>query len=235
MIENTLVVIAFITVLVGIVGKSWDEKQEGLRKLTLKGRIVVLIAAITCSINIYKNIEHRKDMNWQNEQREKLRKIAYQDLGKAIDHLLLPFAYVYVENLDKSAYATLFSEDSNRFLALSDPRFTRHMDMLDFRSIPQNSIFSGKTWGEYFAEDINRTSEELNMLWQKYALYYEPSTIIQINSILHDTYVNMRQTNSTLFFRNPSAAKGSKNGDYNQFINKVRQLSQVTSAHADAI
>ncbi len=225
MIENILTLISLVALIVGIFGKSWDDSKEGLSRLTLKGIIVIIIGIIACSFSLYKNYSNQKKIDWQLAQKAKIMKIAYSELDNALDGLIDPFGTIYSNKIRLSAYATLHSKDSSRFTLLLEPSFVSYLDTFNFQQFPHNTYFNDKTWGDWIAQETQKSELQLEKLWVKYSLYFDTETILQINSIVKDQYFKLKLGNSTIFIPY-SKTYYCKNGNYRSYMEKLSNLKK---------
>ena len=178
--ENILTIISLIALLVGIVGKTWDEKKKGLNRLTSTGRLTVTIGLIVCGISIFKNVQNQNEIDWQNEQKLKIRKIADKEIAIAIRHLTNPFQ---VSRFDTTASAL--------FKKLSDTTFLAELGKINLKTDSNNFYPHIYNW-EHFSEAADRGRLALNAVIDKYAIYMDAETILNIEEILNDEFFQHR-------------------------------------------
>lgn len=227
--ENILTIISLLALLVGIVGKTWNEKKKGLNKLTNTGRLTVIIGVLVCGISIYKNIQNQNEIDWQREQKLKIRKIADKELAIAIRHLTDPFQ---VSRFDTTTIGL--------FKKISDTTFLADLGKQDLRS-DDNKFYPHLYNWEIFTNSAKRGGLALNTAIEKYAIYMDAETIIRVEAIMNDEFFQHRyldikvlvDANSYLetyplayaWFPNFRNARQHDYVDCLLFIDKLKQLA----------
>jgi hypothetical protein len=192
--ENITIGITFIAIIVGTIGNTWDKKKKGIKKLTATGWITIIIGIISCSIGLYKNTQNAKEIDWQEEQKKKVTKIAYSELNRVVDNLLFPFEvlwenFYWASDEDPTDLTKFYKDDNYKFEQLISKKFISQWDSVYITESPINPILSpNKPWWELFSNNAKSNIEDFNTMWLKFNLYYESETVIQISSIQRDTF-----------------------------------------------
>lgn len=244
--ENITIIVSFIAVLVGIVGNTWDVKKKGIKKLTATGWLAIIIGLTTCTIGFYKNYQNEKEFNWQENQRQKIKNLAYKELGRIVYHFDYPIiilSYVAFERF-KFDDSTDNKQSLGTFSLLRNKIFLNSLDSFNLKdTFKDNTVLQVMTWGEFFTENAKKNKEELNALWLKYQFYYDIETLTAINSLLNDEFLNMRLLEidfllninngrnlpvSVIFNRGPD--RGS---EYFKYLDKVDSLLTISNSKSD--
>ena len=69
-ISYFLIIFAFLATLIGIRGKTWNEQQHGLRKISITGWMVFFLACSAAVFSVVK--EYRENVKKGEEEREQL-------------------------------------------------------------------------------------------------------------------------------------------------------------------
>lgn len=189
--ENITIVITLIAIFVGIVGNTWDGKKKGIRKLTVTGWLTIIIGLITSGVGFMKNYQNAKELNWQESQKVRIKKIAYKELNSTVNGLLNSFTLLWYNSCIKfgdSCNISKFNNDFNyKIKELKSKTFISRLDSFYPDDSPENpKIVPNTSWSKLITENANISKQNLNELWLKFHPYFETETVLQINSILND-------------------------------------------------
>ncbi len=85
--------LVFVSAINGIAGKSWDATQKGLARLTLKGRVLILLAVLGLVVGI----RTTRDNHTKLAEVEEVRNMAYSQLMKGVSMMLYPVTSCWKE------------------------------------------------------------------------------------------------------------------------------------------
>ncbi len=244
MIEKISILISFVAIVVGIIGNTWDKKKSGIKRITITGWLIIITGMTTCSIAFYKDFEKKQQLNWQEQQKHKVMKIAYSELDETFNNLLGTFGLVYENSCFDENYThndscnieKFYKDDEYRFKQLTSRYFINFLDSIDLNSSPRYSdVYPEATWGELFFENAVRNKAKLNEIWLKYNLYFTTETILKLNAILNDDFFKMRliyldtlikaNDHKSKYYASWAFVKGPDNGEqYFGYIKKIREI-----------
>ena len=188
-IETLSIVITFISLIIGIFGNTWNNQKRGLRKLTFTGWLTIFVGLSFCIIGILKNFQNQAEINWQENKKEKLKIIAYEELTVTIDNLLIPFTEMYVEaplRFDVEIDCQKFYDDENfRYSELLSKKFISIIDTSYHKGNPETAT---SYWNKHFSVNAKRNQIKLNEIILKYSLYIDLETILQIDSLINSPF-----------------------------------------------
>ncbi|WP_298139784.1 hypothetical protein [Flavobacterium sp.] len=192
MILNFSAIISFTAIIVGIAGNTWDKNKTGIRKVTLTGWFTVIIGLLSCTLAIIQNSINNKELNWQENQKSKIKKIAYNELNRNLESILVPYNILYSE-----IYLTQISDDKNILIVeaekatyseLLSKDFLKDFKKIKFYDIPKYYPIK-KNWLWLLSNNAEINEKKLNNLWLKYAVYLDTETILEINDLINDDYL----------------------------------------------
>ena len=190
--------LAFVAVLAGITGHSWDD---ALNRPTKFGWAVVIIAALTMVLSVVIAYRDRKRIAWQDSQRATIRSIAEGDLREALDYFLFPF-----ERLWRAAIgAEPFCDNARRDLQFDSDRFYHEPDYLvaklrepafretwsDFDLRRVYPSLDNSTWGQFLFEATDRAYGMFESTITKYSAYLEAEVLLQVHALQSDDFFHM--------------------------------------------
>lgn len=236
------IVIAFFVSLVGVVGGTWKSENSGIKKVTLTGWVVIVLAILSCTYGI--RTIHLK--NQEIFQVDRIRTMSHSQITDGVNFLI---RHLFTQELEEK-------ESLKKSLdALTDEDYQRKIGQTLLVSYPElgGDIVSDGPLGvfenpyELYDANIEHGKYLLNDVLIKYARFLKPETIILINKVLHDDFFRNRfqfSQHKTLFVedlmeKSPWNYLGlyyfnavywggnPRNGDnenFNAFIHKVRKL-----------
>jgi hypothetical protein len=174
--------VAFFMTLVGIVGKTWNEKNKGLRRFTYTGIAVLLLALAAFGIGISE--ARKKDAQLRDITR--IRHIANRQILDGVNYLVRHLLAEHVESVSNKA---LFDQiessvnlDSIGRQCLVDPAGSDIAD--NYRGV--GGTFN-QPW-QLIAFDVDHGRQLLDDTILKYGAFVEPDLIVRINEVLGDEF-----------------------------------------------
>lgn len=182
MLSYFLLVVAFFMTLVGIVGKTWNPKTKGMRRLTPTG-IAVLFLALTAFV-IGVSEAHKKDAEIRDIAR--IRHIANHQVLDGVNYLLRHTLSEHVDTLSNKALLDRIENPANLDAigrqCLVDPSGASTAD--GYGGV--GGSFD-QPW-QLIAFDIDHGRQVLNDVIGKYGAFVEPNLILKINDVLADEF-----------------------------------------------
>lgn len=174
--------VALFMTLVGIVGKTWNEKNKGVRRLTPTGIAVLLLALAAFGIGSSEAV--KKDAQLRDIAR--IRHIANRQVLDGVNYLV---RHLLAEHIDSVRNKALFEQiespanlDAVGRQCLVDPSGTNVAD--NYGGVGGNF---NQPW-ELIAFDVDHGRQLLDDAILKYAGFVEPDLIIRINEVLGDEF-----------------------------------------------
>ena len=200
MMQYFSAVLAFVAVLAGITGHSWDNTS--LRP-TLYGWVTIATAASSMLVSVFAAYRNRKKLDWQDSQRATIRGIAKLDLRDALDHVLFPFGELW-----RTATGALpfrgnvhtrpnlefdderFYRDADYLVAkLREPEFREAWSDFDLRRVYPS--LPNSTWGQFLSASTARADNMFESTITKYSAYLEAEVLLQVHALQSDDFFNM--------------------------------------------
>jgi hypothetical protein len=141
-------------------------------------------------------VETRRDhakINWETEQRSKVKRIANRQILAAVRHLLGPFNLIIREIWQKDIVTVdldRLDEDATYMIGLlSIPAVRGAFTLVDLRA--QANLYPTCFWWEFLARHANEACDLLNQAAAKYSGYLEPDAIVAIEELRADRFVRV--------------------------------------------
>jgi hypothetical protein len=193
-IQYISAVCAFIAVVVGVRGHTWDSKR---RRFSWIGWTAIAVGAATTLATIVGAYRDHAKLDWQAAQREKVRHAAQADLREAVHQLISPFGILYENAHFKfhniSFDPEKFHDDTDYMIArLADPQFRGAWTSFDLRKSPEHpDLCPPETWGQFFSNAAERSSQELDMTVSKYSAYLNANELLLIHDLQTDEFFRL--------------------------------------------
>ena len=172
--DYLLLILSFVSALLGIVGNTWDKKKKGIKKLTTLGGVVItvlLFSFILTMSSIYK----------KNKEFSNIKSLVYSKIELGIWDILSPFHF------DGPVIDT-----ANYFCKIKD---TVYLSKLYEESLFDPFARFGTSWTHPYKRDsinLKKGEDLLNEAIDNYHDVLDSKTIQLISSILTDDYYNSR-------------------------------------------
>lgn len=110
-------------------------------------------------------LENQEKINWQEQQKKRILKIAYSEIDEALDNLLGPFGLIYENSCfnkdfvhnDSCDIEKFYQDHEFRFKRLTGKSFINYLDSVDLKSSPKYpDVYPKATWSELFFEASKR-------------------------------------------------------------------------------
>lgn len=103
--------VTLMAIIVSISGKTWDDAQVGVRKLTSTGRWVLVVAMASFFVSVVQDVQENAKAKAQTNQARLIQHLAHEEIGEAVQLLLFPFAELY-QNAHQHAWNYHFYSDA---------------------------------------------------------------------------------------------------------------------------
>ncbi|NME70221.1 hypothetical protein [Flammeovirga aprica] len=214
-IDVITILSTFIATLIGIIGNTWDSKKEGLSKLTVTGRIAVVIAIIAIILaGIQIKEKNRKAISTQQ-----LQSIALNEINSELYELIFTL-YILADAADTSNRPDiLFNEFNLNRNAKSINVFidscivqNECLDTLHLTFYPENV---GLKYQNYQMWQLMEKTylETRNNSYQIISIYkeYIPLEIlVGLNDLFSDDFYKLITLNIPLFARSIEGVRGKR-------------------------
>lgn len=191
MIEYISTIGAFIALIVGVVGNTWDKKKRGIKKVTLTGWITLGIGFLALATSLYRNYQN----HWEARQRANITSIAYFELFEAMHYLTLPLVVLHYNVCQKSnpncSIEPLLRDADYMYSELASESFQKKLANFDFRNRPElPHPWSDRhfLWWTLFYKNAQEGEARFNEVWIKYAIFLDPETLSNIQELLKDPF-----------------------------------------------
>jgi hypothetical protein len=175
------ILIIFLSALIGIFGKSWDESKKGIKRITPKGWITITLAVFSFFFAILTINSKNQRLLKISEIKVFAEKQIFEGTNYLIRHLVSHDLRIEKSNSEifKSLKDTSYLFDCGKSIIIN----------------PDSSglVFDGSNGGfihswELYAANIATGERILNDALVKYIDILEPETIILINEVLNDNF-----------------------------------------------
>ena len=154
----------------------------------------MLIAAGAFAVILSETKRDHAKINWQVEQRSKVRNVANIQIIAAVTQLLWPFNLVIREIWQKGKVTVdldrLDEDVAYMIELLSMPTVRAGFGLIDLRTQP--NVFPKCLWWEFLARHAQDARELLNQAAAKYSGYLSPDTLVAIEELRADEFVRFR-------------------------------------------
>jgi hypothetical protein len=193
-------VLAFVAVLAGITGHSWDDASLGPTRF---GWATIAAAAASMVVSVVAAYRDRKKLDWQDSQLATIRGIAEGDLREALDHVLFPFGELW-----RTATGALpfrgnahtrpglefdderFYRDADYLVAkLREPAFREAWSDYDIRRVYPS--LPDSTWSQFLSASSARADNMFESTIAKYSAYLEADVLLQVHALQSDDFFHM--------------------------------------------
>ena len=90
-------IFALAAALVGIVGGTQDSTRPGIAGITQLGWAAIVVAVLSFAVILIETYRDHAKINWQAEQKAKVRRVANRQVVEAIMYFLSPFRVLLTE------------------------------------------------------------------------------------------------------------------------------------------
>lgn len=200
MMQYFSAVLAFVAVVAGITGHSWDNASLRPTKF---GWATIATAALSMLVSVVAAYRDHKKLAWQDSQRATIRGIAELDLREALDHVLFPFGELW-----RTATGALpfrgnahtrsglefddecFYRDADYAVAkLREPAFREAWPDFDLRRVYPS--LPDSTWGQFLSASTARADNMFESTITKYSAYLEAEVLLQVHALQADDFFHM--------------------------------------------
>lgn len=199
------IIIAFASALIGVVGNTWDSNKTGIRKITLTGWMVVVLAGTSLA---YGGIVIQQK-NKEIIEIGKIRHIAHNQITDGVKYIVRHLTDGDLRERDsiKNTLETLKTIDYQRKIGK-----TRLVTFQGMGGVVSDGPLGGfENTYELFDANINNGKNLLDDVLIKYAQFLKPETIIKINKLLHNNFFVSKYT----FTRNKTYFEEGLNDEVN--------------------
>ena len=187
--------ISFAATLVGITGNTWDKRKRGWRKLTIMGRLVVVLAFASLAVATIQARQAVLDREAQGKKDDLLRDMAREDVLGAIDQITDPFkrlidtARELQPELSKVDPSTAVIEShlkrpSDYLENIGTEDFLKALDDINALTCPrQLAVNPGCTWAKMFGMAAVRGDERLKEVAARYSAVLTPEALRLVQDV----------------------------------------------------
>jgi hypothetical protein len=235
-------VLAFVAVVVGIVGNTWDAKAQRPTEL---GLATVVIAAGSLIVSVLASRRDRKQIRSQEAQLATIQALAVDDLRELLHQFLFPFELLW-QNIVWAVpappkYAALtfdshrFDHDTGYILSkLRDGAYQKAWDDFAMDVPPKYpSLYPPMTWADFFSKSAKRLDDGLEARTTRYGGRLDATELADIRRLQKDQFFRMRlldmptivQANKPRSYPLSAGFNGPDDGtSYLEFLKKLEVL-----------
>lgn len=209
-----LLIIPVFGSIVGLIGKSWDDTKTSRIKLTPRGWTSFTIILIGLGFTAYKAIQTQNENERLKEQRNNVRKLAYDKLYYDCIAAIEPLTTLYLENSKQHAKRSIDDEYNLCVEMMSDraQRVFKDCNLLD--SVKEGTAFDA--WDKSYADYIHgyynsKYPYSMEQTMTRWANYIDMDDLVLIDTIINHSYWTTLQ----------NINYGQTEKERNEFIKKV--------------
>lgn len=240
MLDYFPIVIAFAAVLVGIVGKTWNDQRSGWKRVTWLGWVTIAVglASLLTSFALIR-ASHRRD----DEVRRKAARagaIAMLRIQGALNHLIHPLQRTITVYKGPESWAYLgddqFDMQLERFVTAD---FQSNLSTIYFDQQPPNARAGGRTWEEEFRDSTTYALAEIDRQILIYGRYMPDEVLDALEEFRSEVYLwrihNLAQLRISRRdpSRTASVAEVFDHFALEQFVRSLNALTSKLRAHYD--
>jgi hypothetical protein len=197
----------FAAAVVAVYGDTHNPAKAGLARITRLGWIAAAVALVSFVVVMVQTRRDHAKINWETEQRSKVRRIANRQILAAVRHLLWPFNLVIREIWQKNVVTVdldrLDKDATYMIELLSIPAVRGAFTLVDLRAQP--NVYPTCFWWKFLAQHADEARELLNQAAAKYSGYLEPDALVAIEELRADQFLQVTLSGlSTLVSMNES-------------------------------
>lgn len=235
-------IIAFIAVLLGVFGDTWNPKQKGLKKLLFLGWLSIIIGALALAYNLYQIYEDDKET-------ELLKMETITSLESPVSQVLTPLQNVLIYTKqkfnDKNAYFIVGDNQRDTFVMYMKSEMVKSVIdtiLLKRRPFRLDSV----SWLTYVQDRAAKANVEFSQILGTSDRYLDNQTKHAIRSLLNDPVFKNLQVYKLKIFDQEAVSSGLVrfsesdiadlykiyDGDlYEAFLDKVKKLYDICNAN----
>lgn len=175
-------VLSLAAALTGIIGDTHDE-TAGVTALGWGAIVVAILSFVVLT----------RTLSWQERQKVQIRRVAHQEIAKAVSLLIRPFRTMLYEIWNKDTRSKLIDygrtdDDWYVLEALSRSDIRAEVSRMSCRVSPKH-VYPPIVWWKYLADSATDGSEALNQVAGKYSAYLDAETLIALEDLRSDELV----------------------------------------------
>ena len=204
-------ILVFLLAMAAIPGKSWDDRRQGFSRLTLTGRVIVILALL----GLVGGIRNTQINHAKLADNEKVRQIAYRQLVDGISMILFPITSSWGEPPTNDIEILAKAQGATTIDALAKTRIVPFLDPAEdlMAMIQDPRLFSVSASGtrvasrcgvphggflalyELFDFCINSGESKIKEARQTFLSQFAPKTIQLLHDIQDDEFYTARYRN----------------------------------------
>jgi hypothetical protein len=239
-------VLTLLAAVLGVFGKTWEPDRVGIKRLTLKGWLVVALGLTSAALSV-------NTIATERAEKASFRTVAHEDIAFATDRLLSPFRSLYVKYKGPGFLTASIPQPERQALAALRDKISANSlmsdDFLEYLSVLRADELSGEIRGgtrlPYLDHVAVRTAEGRGSLEKALSLGGELLAVnvrTAISSVLQAPYAQSAEARPAALRSLPDAARTilpSRGGagdalinDYKSYIGLVEALRAAASAQS---
>lgn len=181
-------VVAVLGAVTGLIGETRDKRKSSIFALTSIGwfALVTLSIGFVCSILLTVDAQRRNDL--ARQQRERVRKIAHDEIESMCQQLSAPFCVMYHDATDSEPWSR--NADALRLVVGADAEDTfTSINYSQAPAIDTGFESQNRSYLEWINAIYNSKPDQLLQSMQKWLPYLDSEEIILINDICNHSYL----------------------------------------------
>jgi hypothetical protein len=183
--------LTFAAAVVAVYGDTHDPARAGLAGITWLGWVAATVALVSCVVIIVETRRDHAKIDWETEQRSKVRRIANRQILDAAQYLFGPFNsivfMIWEKGVVKVDLDRLDQDATYMIKVLSRSKVRGAFGLIDLRAQP--NVIPECFWWEFLAQHAEEARELLNQAAAKYSGYIEPDVLVAIEELRADEFL----------------------------------------------
>ncbi len=185
-------VVSLFAALIALRGDTWKSQEVGFKRLTIQGRIALLIAVAACVVGLLSFQESRKTELQLSQRSAELRHLAHEKIDRARRQIVFTFWYLALSlpsqsntnNQSSGTYDMLRSGDVISDLSTFDLSKPMKMDRL-----AANDPGYETTWALWMRSNILEANQRLGRVLQVFGSHLDVETSAGLLAVIEAEFI----------------------------------------------
>ncbi|WP_127446522.1 MULTISPECIES: hypothetical protein [Xanthomonas] len=230
--EYIVIIVAFGSALVAILGNTWDRNASGADKLTWTGRVTLSLAVIAFIVSSWSVHQQRDEKKTQEIEKKKLGMIISGEITRSLDAITSPFRSLYMEN---NGGKHIDEKKITYDLMLADSMLEKAQDTcLELRPKTFYSFPDSGTWNDIFRSGITDGIGRLDKVVDRYGVSMNTEMLDAIQDLRVNgyfsryAYTNPRRNSSDVSKDAiPQCVIGQAIGSHKKYLTMLKRIDAL--------
>jgi hypothetical protein len=185
--------VLLLAAMIAVQGDTWNSQEVGFKRLTVRGRLTLVLALVACVVCILTFQESRKTELQQAERAAQLRRLAFEKIDRAQRQFVFTFWYLALalhsqtEPIDRTSdtYDLLRSHEVIRGLSTFDLSKPMKMKRMLDRTDPGYQT----TWARWMRSNILEASQRLGRVVQVFGQHLDVETSAAVLGVIESEFI----------------------------------------------